>query len=80
MTAYERELRAGIRAVRRVYRRADTAGEKLERTLKRLYQRKTVPRRRSELQTMIAQYYSFKTAVNDLEQSLAKDYVGYVEP
>lgn len=29
---------------------------------------------------MIAQYYSFKTAVNDLEQSLAKDYVGYVEP
>lgn len=80
MTEYERELRRGLAAVRRVYRRADTAGEKLERTLRRLYLRKTVPRRRSELETMVKQYYAYKAAVNDLEQSLAKDYVGYVEP
>lgn len=80
MTAYERELRRGLSAVRRVYRRADTAGEKLERTLKRFYNRKTVPRTREELKTMIAQFYAYKAAVWDLEQSLAKDYVGYVEP
>lgn len=80
MTAYERELRRGLAAARRVARRADTAGEKLDRTLRRLYNRKTVPRSRAELTTMIKQYYDYKTAVNDLEQSLAKDYVGYVEP
>jgi hypothetical protein len=79
LTAYERNLRKGLAAVRRVYRRADTAGEKLERTLRRLYNRKTVPKSRKELATMIAQYYSYKQAVLDLEQSLAKDYVGYVE-
>ncbi len=80
MTAYERELRRGLAAVRRVYRRADTSGEKLERTLKRLYNRKTVPRSRKEVETMISQFYAYKSAVNDLEQSLAKDYVGYIEP
>jgi hypothetical protein len=45
-----------------------------------LYNRKTVPRSRAELQVMIKQYYDYKAAVADLEQSLAKDYVGYVEP
>jgi len=80
LTAYERGLRKGLAAVRRVYRRADTAGEKLERTLRRLYLRKTVPRSRKELETMISQFYAYKKAVNDLEQSLAKDYVGFVEP
>lgn len=80
MTAYERDLRRGLAACRRVYRRADTAGEKLERTLRRLYNRKTVPRTRAEVQTMISQYYAYKTAVLDLESSLAKDYVGYIEP
>lgn len=29
---------------------------------------------------MISQYYGYKTAVLDLENSLAKDYVGYIEP
>lgn len=79
MTAHERDVRMGLRAVRRVYRRADTNGEKLERTLKRLYLRKTIPRRREELQTMINQFYAYRDAVNDLEQSLAKDYVSLIE-
>lgn len=80
MTAYERDLRRGLAAARRVARRADTAGEKLDRVLKRLYLRKTVPRSRAELATMISLYYAYKQSVLDLEQSLAKDYVGYVEP
>jgi hypothetical protein len=80
LTAYERDLRRGLAAVRRVYRRADSLGEILERTLKRLYNRKTVPRRRAEVQTMINQFYSYRNQVNALEQSLAKDYVSFIEP
>ena len=80
MTAYERDLRRGLAAVRRVYRRSDSLGEILERTLLRLYRRKTVPRKRSELQTMITQFYAYRNQVNALEQALAKDYVSYVEP
>jgi hypothetical protein len=79
LTEYERNLRAGIRAVRRVYRRADSLGEKLERTLKRLYLRKTVPKRRTEVDVMIQQFYAYRDAVKDLEYSLARDYVGYIE-
>lgn len=80
MTAYERDLRRGLSAVRRVYRRADSLGEILERSLRRLYLRKTVPRKRSELQTVINQFYAYRNQVNQLEQSLAKDYVSYIEP
>jgi hypothetical protein len=74
MTAYEQDLRKGIRAVRRVYRRADTAGEKLERVLLRLYRRKTVPRKKDELSTTNALYRSYLTAVTDLGTSLGDYY------
>lgn len=79
MTAHERDVRRGLSACRRVYRRADTLGEVLERTLRRLYLRKTIPKRREELQRMIDQYYAYKNQVLQLEQSLAKDYVSYFE-
>jgi glutamate-1-semialdehyde aminotransferase len=62
-----------------VYRRADTQGEKLERILRRLYLRKTVPRRVSEVQSMLNQFYLYRDAVKDLEQSLARDYIQVIE-
>lgn len=80
MTAYERELRRGLAAVRRVYRKADSLGEILERSLRRLYNRKTVPRKRADVETVIQQFYAYRNQVNALEQSLAKDYVSYIEP
>jgi hypothetical protein len=79
VTEHERDVRRGLAAVRRVYRRADTLGEVLERTLKRLYLRKTIPRKREELQRMIDQYYAYRNQVQVLEQALAKDYVSYFE-
>jgi hypothetical protein len=51
----------------------------LERTLKRLYQRKTVPKRRAEVDPMVQQFYAYRDAVKDLEVILARDYIGYIE-
>lgn len=79
MTAYERDIFRGLRAVRRVARRASSMGELLERTLKRLAQRKTAPRKKSEVQTVINQYYSYEKAVTALRDSLAKDFVSALD-
>lgn len=79
MTEYERNIRRGLVAVRRVARRADAQGEKVERWLKRQAARKTPPRKRAEVQPGIDLFYAFKKAVNDLEQAFAKDYVAYIE-
>jgi hypothetical protein len=54
-------------------------GELLERTLKRLAQRKTAPRKKSEVQTVINQYYSYEKAVTALRDSLAKDFVSALD-
>jgi hypothetical protein len=80
VTEYERNIRKGLSAVRRVYRRADTLGERLERILKRLYLRKTVPKTRAEVETLVQAYYQYRDQVKALETSLASDFVGYVEP
>lgn len=79
MTEYERNLRRGLSAVRRVARRGDSAGERLDRWLKRQSSRKTAPKRRAEVQPGIDLFYTYKKAVDDLEQSFAKDYVSYIE-
>jgi glutamate-1-semialdehyde aminotransferase len=79
LTEHERNVRLGLRAVRRVYRRADTQGERLERILRRLYLRKTVPRTVNEVQSMLTSFYLYRDAVRDLEQTLANDYVRTIE-
>lgn len=72
-------IRRGLSAVRRVYRRADSLGEVLERTLRRLYLRKTVPKNRSEVDRLIQQYYAYRDQVKLLETTLASDFVAYLE-
>lgn len=79
MTAHERDVLRGLRAVRRVYRRADSLGEVLERSLRRILNRKTIPRRRAEVQGLINQYYAYEKAVTNLRDSLAKDFVSFLE-
>lgn len=79
MTGHERDVRRGLSAVRRVARRADSAGERLDRWLKRQYQRRTIPRTVAEVQPGITLYYAYKTAVLDLETSMAKDWVGLLD-
>lgn len=78
MTDYERELRRGLASVRRVYRRADSLGEILERTLRRLSQRKTVPRKVSEVDTLVKEFRAYQTQVANLEAALARDYVALI--
>lgn len=72
-------IRRGLAAARRAYRRSDSLGEVLERTLRRLYLRKTVPRSRAEVDKMIQQYYAYRDQVKELEQVLAKDFVSYLD-
>jgi len=79
LTEYERNVRRGVQAVRRVARRADSQGEKLGRWFKRMSQRKTVPKKTSDVQPGIDLFYQYKKAVNDLEQSFAKDFVGWLD-
>jgi len=42
-------------------------------------QRKTVPKKTSDVQPGIDLFYQYKKAVNDLEQSFAKDFVGWLD-
>jgi len=79
VTEYERNIRRGLQSVRRVARRADSQGERLDRWLKRQTSRKTAPKRRVEVQPGIDAFYQYKKAVDDLEQAFAKDYVSYIE-
>jgi hypothetical protein len=74
-----KEVRRGLQAARRAYRRADSLGEVLERTLRRLWQRKTPPRSRAEVDRLVNQYYAYRDQVRDLEQVLARDFVAYLE-
>lgn len=71
MTEYERDVRAGLRAVRRVERRLDANQEKLQRRLRRMYYRKTVPRKGAELQPVMVDYQNIRVSMQDLERALA---------
>lgn len=65
----KRQVNAALRAVRRVYRKADTAGEILERNLDRMILRKTRPAA-DELEPLINQYRAFRSGVTALEVAL----------
>lgn len=80
MTEYERDVRKGLASVKRVYRRADSLGEVLERHLQRLYRRQTVPRKRAEVESLVKEFYSFRDQVAALEQALARDYISIISP
>ena len=62
----KRQVNAALRATRRVYRKADTQGEKLERTIDRLITRKTRPAP-DELEPLIQLYRDYKMKVQQLE-------------
>jgi len=62
------------RTCRSQYRKADSAGEKLERELDRLVKRKTLITPAS-LATTERLYYSYKGLVGQLENSLADFYM-----
>lgn len=64
-----RLVSAALRASRRVYRKADTQGERLERTLDRLILRKTRPAP-DELEPLIQLYRDYKMKVTQLEVAM----------
>jgi hypothetical protein len=49
----------------------------MARILRRLYLRKTVPRKVSELQTLMTQYHNTETALSDLNRVMA-DWVNVI--
>lgn len=57
-----------VRNVRRVYRRADTAGERLERELDRLIKRKRLFQP-NDLATAIRVYFAYDQAVNQISKA-----------
>ena len=71
MTEYERNVRSGLRAVRRVARRFDSQQELMDRILRRLYLRKTVPRKVVELQSLMTAFQQVRQVETDLERTLA---------
>lgn len=77
LTEYERNVRTGLRAVRRVERRLDTQQERLQRILRRLYLRKTVPRKVAEVQSVMNQYGAIEKALGDLNRTMA-DWVNVI--
>lgn len=64
------EVRAALRAVRRVYRKADSLGEVLERRLDRMVDRKTMVYK-EEFNPLVKDFYSFKAGLTALEKALA---------
>jgi hypothetical protein len=68
--AQARRNRQLLRAVRRQYRQADSAGEKLERELDRLINRKTLVQRKS-FETGIRLYDTYAKLVWDLAKTFA---------
>lgn len=60
----------GLRAARKVYRSADTAGEVVERTLDRLISRKTLITP-AQLEPLLSRWGTFKAKVQALEKALA---------
>ena len=80
MTEYERDVRKALASVRRVFRRADALGEIVDRHLTRLYHRKTPPRKRSEVESLVSEFYAYRNQVTALEQALASDFVSMVSP
>lgn len=65
------QINQALRATRRVYRKADTQGEKLERTLDRLIQRKTAVYA-DQLSTLVAEYRAYYAQVSAMEGSLTQ--------
>jgi len=63
-------VRKGLRNLRRVYRRADTEGEKFERHLDRLINRKTLVGV-AELEAIATEYKAWQRLVSDAEQATA---------
>lgn len=69
-TALQGKYIAVFRAARKVYRRADTAGEKLERELDRLIKRKRLIQP-DDLVTAIKLYDAYDFAVQAIAKALA---------
>lgn len=65
------QVNQALRAVRRVYRVADTAGEKLERNLDRLILRKTMVYA-DQLTDTIALYRDYKGKIDAIEQAMTR--------
>lgn len=65
---------AALRRVRQAYRKADTAGEKVERELDRLIKRKT-RMSTSSLVTLNSRFNEYQTAVEACQAPLADSYV-----
>lgn len=68
--------KSGVRAMRAVFRRADTAGEKVERELDRLVKRKTLitPENLTKISSLVVEYIRLanllSVATSDLAQVL----------
>lgn len=62
-----RNVVAALRRVRQSYRKADSAGEKLERELDRLIDRKTIVSPAS-MENAVKAYEAYFTAVNGIDQ------------
>ena len=66
-------VKRAARNARAAYRKADSAGERLERELERLLKRKTLIQA-SSLSTMEKAYYQYKNYVTSLEKAIADFY------
>lgn len=78
-TQIQAKLLRSVRSVRRVYRRADTAGEKLERELDRLIKRKQLLQP-DDLGTCIKYYDEFVKRVNDVDKALTDATIVLITP
>lgn len=63
-------VKKGLRVARQSYRKADSAGERLERELDRLIQRKTFVTP-EQLQKMAQLYIDYGGLVNDIQRYIA---------
>lgn len=67
----KRQINQALRATRRLYRQADSAGEKLERTLDRLIARKTAVYA-DQLTSAVGQFRDYYGKVQALEGAFAR--------
>lgn len=65
-----KNVNAALRRLRAAYRRADSAGEKLERELDRLIERKTIVSPGS-LQVAVVAYETYFKSINAIDQTFA---------
>lgn len=66
----EKQVKAAIRATRRLIRTTDSKGEILERVFDRYSKRKTAPTR-EQLESVIKPFQDYKNSMGNLEKGLA---------